>query len=170
MLSKISLFYNHSEMVVFWTYIHSPPQIHMYGTVYINDWHLGIAHKHRRAFVAKIALLFIPSRSGEEAVFQAFNLLSLSGKIMSLRPRSYSKTMKNLGMGPESTTQACLCSLCCSHSKRELKWSLNLELFQTLKWYADLSGLLDTPASYHPLFFMIIPPPTLISLTSRQFL
>lgn len=55
--------------------------------------------KHRRTFVVKMTLLFITPRSGEKAIFQVFYLLSLSGRIPSLRPGGYSKTLKSSGMG-----------------------------------------------------------------------
>lgn len=86
MLSKISLFYNYSEMVAFWTYIHSPLQICMYRIVYNKDQHLWIAHWNTEGlFVTKMALLSITSSSSEKAIFQVFDLLSLPGRIPSLR-------------------------------------------------------------------------------------
>lgn len=138
----------------------------MYRTIHNQDRHLCTAHWNSGGvFVFKMTLLFITSRSGEKAIFQVFDLLSLSGRILSLGPGGYSKTEK-LRDGQlwkplnsedscvsQPATQACQYSLWCSHSRKELKCSLNLELFQTLKQYADFSILSDMPAAYHSLVF-----------------
>lgn len=113
-----------------------------------------------------MALLSITSRSSEKAIFQVFDLLSLPGRIPSLRLGGLLKKSEELRDGqllkplnPEDScvsqpaTQACPYSLCCCHSRKELKCLLNLELFQTLKWYADLASLSDMPASYHSVFY-----------------
>ena len=87
MLSKISLLYYYSEMVAFWTYIHPPPQIRMYRIVYNKNQHLCTALWNTGGlFVVKMTLLFTTSRTGEKAIFQVFDLLSLTGRILSLRP------------------------------------------------------------------------------------